>query len=417
MRLIVATQLRAEDAYFMAPMESEPVSPQADRRLRRVAVLGSTGSIGQSTLQVVAHLGGRYRVTALAAGRSWQKLAEQALRHHPRVVVLSQPAKPGDVPALERALRRRGIVVRTGLDALAEIAQRPDVDIVAAAMVGAAGLRPVLAAARAGKWIALSNKETLVAAGGLVMPLAQQHGACVVPVDSEHSAIFQALRCGQTAEIRRIILTASGGPFRTWTKSRLQRATVAEALRHPNWRMGPKITIDSATLMNKALEIIEAHWLFNLPAERIDVLIHPQSIIHSMIEYVDGSIIAQLGAPDMRTAIQYALTHPRRCAGCGRRLDWSSIQQMTFEEPRERFPALALGYEVVRRGGTSGAVLNAANEAANALFRAGKIPFGNILRRIERVLEKHLRCGFVGRPTLQDLLACDVWARREALDG
>ena len=391
--------------------------PQAgkSKRPRRMALLGSTGSIGVGTLEVVRHLDGEFEITALTASQNWRKLAQQALEYRPRMVVLSQPAGKHDAAALEHALRGRRIEVRTGPAAMEEAAARDDVDIVAVAVVGPAGLKPALAAARAGKWIALSNKESLVVAGGVVMPLARRCGAKVLPVDSEHSAIFQALRCGRRKEIQRIILTASGGPFRTWPRERMNRATVAEALDHPNWRMGPKITVDSATLMNKALEIIEAHWLFDLPAERIDVLIHPQSIIHSMIEFVDASIIAQLGAPDMRTAIQYALTHPHRRQSCSRRVDWSKIQEMTFEEPKDHFPALALGYEVVRRGGTSGAVLNAANETANALFREGKIPFGRIVRQAARVLEKHLQSGFIAQPTLADLLAADAWARREAM--
>jgi 1-deoxy-D-xylulose-5-phosphate reductoisomerase len=390
-------------------------SKVANSSVRRVALLGSTGSIGASTLEVIRHLGKPYRITALTAARSWRKLAEQALEVRPRVVVLSHPESDEDFDQLKKILSAKRIKVERGSEAACAVAARRDVDVVAASVVGAAGLAPVLAAARAGKCIALSNKETLVAAGSLVMPLVKKHKACVVPVDSEHSAIFQALRSGEPREIHRIILTASGGPFRTWPADRIRNATVAEALNHPNWRMGPKITIDSATLMNKALEIIEAHWLFGLPPERIDVLIHPQSIIHSMIEFVDGSIIAQLGTPDMRTAIQYALTHPHRHKGCSHRLDWSKIKEMNFEQPDERFPALQLGYEVIRRGGTSGAVVNASNEAANALFREGKIPFGQIIQRIQVVLHKHLKSGFKNKPTLEDLLAADAWARKEVL--
>jgi 1-deoxy-D-xylulose-5-phosphate reductoisomerase len=295
-----------------------------------------------------------------------------------------------------------------------EIVTRPEVDTVVAAVVGAAGLAPVIAAARAGKTIALANKEALVVAGSIVVRAAREHGATIVPVDSEHSAVFQALRSGHAGEIRKIILTASGGPFRTWTKSKIEHATVAEALAHPNWKMGPKITIDSATMMNKALEIIEAHWLFGLPAEKIEVLIHPQSIVHSMIEYLDGSVIAQLGTPDMRTPIQYALTHPERFDGCSSRLEWSKIKEMTFEPPDDRFPALQLGFEVVRVGGTSGAVVNAANEAANEMFRAGELRFGQIVETVEAVLRRHLAAGFVAAPTLEQLLAADEWARREA---
>ncbi len=382
---------------------------------RRIAILGSTGSIGVSTLDVISHLGRPYKVAALTAARSWRKLADQALAVRPTTVVLSCPESSADVASLKQALKGRRTRIFSGPEAMENIARSPEVDIVSASVVGAAGLKPVLAAAKAGKWIALSNKEALVVAGSLVMPLVKKHHARLLPVDSEHSAIFQALRSGESREIRKIILTASGGPFRTWPVAKRDKATVAEALNHPNWSMGPKITIDSATLMNKALEIIEAHWLFGLPADRIEVLIHPQSIIHSMIEFVDGSIIAQLGTPDMRTAIQYALTHPSRYNGCSHRLDWSKLKEMTFEQPGDRFPALEIGFEVIRRGGTSGAVVNAANETANELFRAGKIPFGQIVSRTARVLETHLRSGFIARPGLEELLAADVWARNEVL--
>ncbi len=382
---------------------------------RRLAVLGSTGSIGVNTLAVARHLGPAFAITGLAASRNWKKLAQQAREVQPAVVILSSPETGLDSQALQAEVEEYGTVVDTGPLAMDRLVERPDVDMVCAAVVGAAGLSPVLKAAQAGKSIALANKEALVVAGGLVMPAAVRSGARVLPVDSEHSAIFQALRSGQAHEIQRIILTASGGPFRTWTPEQSAAATVDQALNHPNWRMGPKITIDSATMMNKALEIIEAHWLFDLPADRIEVLIHPESIIHSMIEFVDGSIIAQLGTPDMRTAIQYALTHPQRYPGCSNRLDWSKISQMHFEQPQGRFPALELGFEVVRRGGTSGAVVNAANEVSNALFREGKISFGQIVPRSQHVLQKHLKNGFNPAPTLEDLLAADRWARQEAL--
>ena len=335
-----------------------------------------------------------------------------ARQYRPQFVALSDGHK--HAKDLAAALADLPITILHGPEALVDIAQHDDVDVVVAAVVGAAGLRPVIAAAEAGKTIALANKEALVVAGSIVMPTARRHHATVLPVDSEHSAIFQSLRSGRAGEIRKIILTASGGPLRTWPASKIQNATVDEALAHPNWKMGPKITIDSATtLMNKALEIIEAHWLFDLPAEKIEVLIHPQSIIHSMIEFVDGSVIAQLGTPDMRTPIQYALTHPERAPGCSTRLEWSKIKEMTFEQPDERFPALQLGFEVIRLGGTSGAVVNAANEAANALFRAGKIKFGAIVQRVHAVLEKHKNHGFIAKPTLEQLLAADNWARQE----
>lgn len=385
---------------------------------RRVAILGATGSIGTNAIDVCRNLPGEFEIHSLTAVTSWKKLAEQALDVRPRFVALNDKSTkelPSEnLAALHDALLGTGIEVVTGPHAMEEIAAREEVDAVVAAVVGAAGLAPVIAAAKAGKTIALANKEALVVAGSIVMPTANEHGATIVPVDSEHSAIFQSLRSGEEKEIRKIILTASGGPFRTWAKSKIENATVAEALAHPNWKMGPKITIDSATMMNKALEIIEAHWLFNLPADRIEVLIHPQSIVHSMIEFVDGSVIAQLGTPDMRTPIQYALTHPKRLEGCSTRLDWSKIREMTFEQPDERFPALQLGYEVIRLGGTSGAVVNAANEIANEMFRSGNIRFGEIVQRVEAVLSRHKASGFIAQPTLDELLAADTWARKEA---
>lgn len=385
---------------------------------RRVAILGATGSIGTNAIDVCRHLCDRFEIHSLTAVTSWKKLAEHALEIQPHMVALNDKSTAEDpsdnLRALVDHLLGTGIKVITGPHAMEEIVTRPEVDIVVAAVVGAAGLAPVIAAAKAGKTIALANKEALVVAGSIVMPAAQKHGATIIPVDSEHSAIFQSLRSGESREIRKIILTASGGPFRTWTKSAIEHATVAEALAHPNWKMGPKITIDSATMMNKALEIIEAHWLFKLPAEKIEVLIHPQSIVHSMIEFVDGSVIAQLGTPDMRTPIQYALTHPERHDGCSTRLDWSKIKEMTFEKPDERFPALQLGYEVIRLGGTAGAVVNAANEAANEMFRAGELRFGQIVQRVGQVLGRHKASGFVAAPSLKQLLAADEWARHEA---
>lgn len=387
-------------------------------RRKRVAILGATGSIGTNAINVCQHMAERFEIHSLTAVTSWKKLAEQALETHPRMVALndlSTAAAPSEnLRALQDALLGTRIEIVTGPHAMEGIATRPEVDIVVAAVVGAAGLAPVIAAAKNGKTIALANKEALVVAGSIVMPAAKKGGATIVPVDSEHSAVFQSLRSGQPKEIRKIILTASGGPFRTWPKSRIENATVAEALAHPNWKMGPKITIDSATMMNKALEIIEAHWLFDLPAEKIEVLIHPQSIVHSMIEFMDGSVIAQLGTPDMRTPIQYALTHPERFNGCSSRLEWSKIREMNFESPDDRFPALQLGYEVVRLGGTAGAVVNAANEVANEMFRAGKLKFGQIVQKVESVLRRHKKAGFIPRPTLAQLLAADQWARSEA---
>ena len=400
-----------------ARLSAQPGSTRRPGRTR-VAILGATGSIGCNAIDVCRHLHEQFEIHSLTAVTSWKKLSEQALEARPKMVALNDKSTDEDPSDNLRALRDQllgtGIKLVTGPTAMEEIVSLDEVDTVVAAVVGAAGLAPVIAAAKAGKTIALANKEALVVAGSIVMPTAKRHGATIIPVDSEHSAIFQSLRSGVEKEIRKIILTASGGPFRTWPKSKIENATVEEALAHPNWKMGPKITIDSATMMNKALEIIEAHWLFGLPAEKIEVLIHPQSIVHSMIEFVDGSVIAQLGTPDMRTPIQYALTHPNRLDGCSTRLDWSKIKEMTFEQPDERFPALQLGYEVIRLGGTSGAVVNAANEIANEMFRAGNIRFGEIVRRVEDVLARHKKSGFIAEPTLEQLLGADAWARREA---
>jgi 1-deoxy-D-xylulose-5-phosphate reductoisomerase len=299
----------------------------------------------------------------------------------------------------------------TGEDGIAALASAPEVDIVVTAIVGAAGLRGTWLALEAGKTVAVANKETLVMAGPLVMELARRKQAAILPVDSEHSAIFQSLQAGRPGEVERIVLTASGGPFRGRTAQELADVTAEEALRHPTWRMGPKITIDSATLMNKALEIIEARWLFDLTPEQIDVIIHPESIIHSFVEFRDGSILAQLSPPDMRLPIQYALTYPERLAGPARRLRWEELRQFTFEAPdRETFPALELGYEVARRGGTCGAVLNAANEAAVESFLAGEFGFLEIPRVVRDVLGQH---HYSPRPTLDELSAQDRWARQE----
>jgi 1-deoxy-D-xylulose-5-phosphate reductoisomerase len=287
----------------------------------------------------------------------------------------------------------------------------PDVDVVLSAIVGAAGLEGTWAALEAGKTVAVANKETLVMAGPLVMDLAARRGAVVLPVDSEHSAVFQALRGSRAEEVERIVLTASGGPFRGKKAAELANVTVTQALRHPTWRMGPKITVDSATLMNKALEVIEARWLFGLPPERIEVVIHPESIVHSFVEFVDGSVLAQLSPPDMRLPIQYALTYPERVPGPARKLCWRELSRLTFEQPDlETFPAVQLGYEVARRGGTCGAVLNAANEAAVGRFLAGELAFLDIPRACRAVLEHH---DFSARPTLAELAALDRWARRE----
>jgi 1-deoxy-D-xylulose-5-phosphate reductoisomerase len=373
-----------------------------------VVVLGSTGSIGTNCLDVVDRLGDRLEVLGLSAHGSWETLFAQADRYRPRWVTVTDPETrhrldPSRLPAGTRLL--------AGEDGIATMVSDPDVDVVVTAIVGAAGLAGTWTALEAGKTVAVANKETLVMAGPLVMELAQRRGVRLLPVDSEHSAIFQAMQGGRPHEVERVVLTASGGPFRGRTASDLAAVTVAEALRHPTWRMGPKITIDSATLMNKALEIIEARWLFDLSPERIEVILHPESVIHSFVEFTDGSVLAQLSPPDMRLPIQYALTYPERVPGPARRLNWRELGAWHFEQPDQAtFPALQLGYEVARRGGTCGAVLNAANEAAVSRFLAGQLRFLDISRVCREVLANH---HYSARPALAELLAADRWARQE----
>lgn len=374
---------------------------------RRVAILGSTGSIGCSTLEVIAHHGERLCVRSLSAHSQIEKLGEQAERHGPQLVAVT-----------DRAAARRWDGARfpnlrlcEGPEGVAELAADPQTDIVVAAIVGAAGLTGALAAVKAGKTVALANKETLVVAGPIVLQAARASGAKLLPVDSEHSAIFQALAGANPSQVRRVVLTASGGPFRGRRRRDLTHVTADDALRHPTWRMGPKITVDSATLMNKALEVIEARWLFDLRPEQIDVIIHPESVVHSFVEFVDGSVLAQLSPPDMRLPIQYALTYPDRLPGPARQLDWRDLSALTFEQPdRETFPALQLGFEVAERGGTCGAVLNAANEAAVGQFLAGEMRFLDIARACRAVLEHH---DFSAGPTLDELVVLDRWARAE----
>lgn len=376
-------------------------------RVKNVALLGSTGSIGCSALEVIAACDDRLTAYALTGHNRLNRLAEQAERFKPRYVVATDPDTAEDWnPALPTGSERL-----VGSDALEKIVSLQEVDIVLAAIVGSAGLRGTWAALEAGKTVALANKETLVMAGPLVMDLAKQNGGQLLPVDSEHSAVFQALQSGQHREIQRVVLTASGGPFLNRSLADLASVTVEEALAHPTWDMGPKITVDSATMMNKALEIIEARWLFDLRPEQIDVVIHPQSIVHSLVEYVDGSMVAQLSPPDMKLPIQYALTWPDRVAGAATRLDLSHPIKLDFQPPDlERFEALQLGHEAARVGGTAGAVLNAANEAAVAGFLSGELKFAEITTACRTVLENH---NFDPSPTLADLLAIDRWAREE----
>jgi 1-deoxy-D-xylulose-5-phosphate reductoisomerase len=375
---------------------------------RRLVVLGSTGSIGTNCLDVVEHLGERFQVHGLSAHSNGDALLEQARHHRPRWVALTdddaaRQLDPGRLPADCRLLY--------GSDGIAEMVSHPDVDIVVTAIVGAAGLIGTWGALEAGKTVAVANKETLVLAGALVTELAARRGGRLLPVDSEHSAIFQAMQGSPPDAVERIVLTGSGGPFRGRSRADLAEVTIEEALRHPTWRMGPKITIDSATLMNKALEVIEARWLFGLPPERIEVIIHPESIVHSFVEFKDGSVLAQLSPPDMRLPIQYALTYPERVPGPARRLNWRELSAWHFEQPdHETFPALQLGYEVARRGGTCGAVLNAANEAAVERFLQGDLNFLDIPRVCRAALDHH---NFSPTPTLAELSACDRWARQE----
>jgi 1-deoxy-D-xylulose-5-phosphate reductoisomerase len=373
-----------------------------------VAVLGSTGSIGTSTLDVIEAAPDRFTPHLLAAQRSVGKLLEQARRLRPRWVVVTDPAAAATIGA---ASLPAGTRLAVGADALDDLVRDPAVDRVVSAIVGAAGLRSTWAAVAEGKTVALANKETLVMAGPLVMRLAARTGAAILPVDSEHSAIQQALCSGTGAEVRRIVLTASGGPFRTRPAETFAAITPEEALRHPTWSMGPKITIDSATMMNKALELIEARWLFGLPAEKLAVVVHPQSIVHSLVEFVDGAVIAQLGPPDMRLPIQYALLYPDRVPGPAKRLDFAAPMRLDFEPPDpERFPAVRLGHEAAARGGTAGAVLNAANEEAVRGFLEGAVRFTDIAEICGRVLAEH---PFQDNPTLDDVCRLDAWARQE----
>jgi 1-deoxy-D-xylulose-5-phosphate reductoisomerase len=373
-----------------------------------VAVLGSTGSIGRSTLEVVEASGGRLAVIALSAFANVDLLLEQARRLRPRWVVAADPAT---ARSLDRSALPPECELLAGPEALAFVAAQPEVDVVLTAIVGSAGLPATWAALEAGKTVALANKETLVMAGGLATRLAAERGAKILPVDSEHSAVFQALQAGRREEVRRVVLTASGGPFRNYTLEQLSGVTIAEALAHPTWTMGRKITIDSATMMNKALEIIEARWLFDLRSDQIGVMVHPQSVVHSMVEYVDGSVVAQLSPPDMKLPIQYALTYPDRVEGPAARFDWTKAHKLEFYPPDfDRFPALELGLEAARAGGTVGCVLNAANEAAVAQFLAGEIRFIDIVPACRSVVDHHT---FEPNPTTARLIELDRWAREE----
>ncbi len=383
---------------------------------RRLTILGSTGSVGVSTLDVVARHSEKFEVVALTARYQTEALFEQCLKFRPRIAVMLEPAAAQD---LQQRLRQAGLAceVLCGMGALEAVAGLPDVDTVMAAIVGIAGLRPTLAAARAGKKILLANKESLVTAGAILMDAVRASGASLLPIDSEHNAIFQALPRAyagspETAGVRRILLTASGGPFRAMPLRQLEEVTPDQACAHPNWVMGRKISVDSATMMNKGLEVIEARWLFNVSPGQIEVVIHPESVIHSLVEYIDGSVIAQLGNPDMRTPIAYALGFPERIAAGVQFLDLARVGALHFEQPdTQRFPCLRLAYEALATGGTAPTVLNAANEVAVASFLSGELGFRQIPALIETVLAG-LACGPVA--SLEDVLAADHAAREHA---
>jgi len=371
---------------------------------KRVAILGSTGSIGRQALEVISELKG-LSVCALAAGTNAELLAEQARTHHPDIVALADGDPAG-------ASLPEGIELLSGPEAMCDLVRRSRPDVLLSGVVGSAGLAPTLAGIECGATLAIANKETLVMAGEVIMPAARAAGIEVLPVDSEHSAIFQCLRAGRRSEVRRVTITSSGGALREWDDPAAEKATVADALNHPTWSMGRKITIDSATLMNKALEIVEAHWLFDLPAEQIRVVLHPESIVHAMVEFQDGSVVAQLARPDMTMPIAYALCYPDRPARDIAPLDMPALGRLTFGPLGGRFArAVDLGYRAIRHGGAGGAVLNSANEAAVQAFLDGKIPFGRIIELVEEILNLAPADKEV---TLEALTRADAWARQEA---
>jgi len=375
---------------------------------KQIAVLGSTGSIGTRALEVIAASEGRLQAIALSAHRRLDQLLQQARQYEPRWVVATDQAA---AEAFDWSPLPKNSQLLLGAAALEKVVAQDRVDLVLAAIVGSVGLASTWRALECGKPVALANKETLVMAGSLMTALAQERGVPLLPVDSEHSAIFQALQAGRPDEVARLLLTSSGGPFRDLPLEALKQVTLAEALVHPTWEMGPKITVDSATMMNKALEIVEARWLFGVNAKQIEVLIHPQSTVHSLVEFIDGSVVAQLSPPDMRLPIQYAFHYPRRVAGVAQRMDWSQTMTLDFEAPDpQRFPALELGHQAASAGGSSGAVLNAANEAAVASFLQGKLHFTEIVPACRSVFDSH---HFQSNPSLQQLVALDRWAREE----
>ena len=374
--------------------------------MRKLAILGSTGSIGTQALDVAARHSDRFAVTALVAHSSSEKLFEQVRQFHPQIAALS--VEPKEIPADIR----ESCQWMFGENVLQDVVRACDADDVLVSVVGVVGLAAVMEALACGKRVLLANKEPLVAGGELVTEAARKAGHPLLPVDSEHSAIFQCLQGAQGNTPTRLILTASGGPFRTWKKEDIYNARPEQALKHPNWSMGRKITIDSASMMNKALEVIEARWLFDMPAEKIDVLIHPQSVIHSMVEYADGAVMAQLGTPDMRLPILYAMSWPERLPTGGRRLDFTQMNALTFEQPdNDRFPGLRLAYDALAAGGSMSAVLNGANEVAVDAFLHEKIPFGAIARLVEETMQA---VPVIAHPTLEQVFECDRAARQKA---
>ena len=379
--------------------------------MKQIAILGSTGSIGTQTLDVVRQHPEEFSVFALSAHRSLDLLIQQALEFNPAVVCIADESL---YQPLREALSDLPIQVMAGEKAIAEMVTMPAIDVVVAAMVGYAGLRPTIEAIKANKTIALANKETLVVAGEIICRLAQRHKVSILPVDSEHSAIFQSLVGEDMHSVEKLLLTASGGPFRNFTFEQMQHVTAAQALQHPNWEMGAKITIDSASMMNKGFEVIEARWLFDIPVEKIQVLVHPQSVVHSAVQFVDGSVKAQLGTPDMRMPIQYALTYPQRWLSDVPRLDLFATKQLTFEQPDlQRFPNLRLAYEAMEKGGNMPCILNAANEVVNLAFREGKCGF---LQMSDVITETMAKTHFILEPTYEDYVQTDSEARRIALE-
>ena len=379
--------------------------------MKQIAILGSTGSIGTQTLDVVRQHPNEFSVYALSAHRSLDLLIQQALEFNPAVVCIADERL---YQPLREALNDLPIKVMAGEKAIAEMVTMPAIDVVVAAMVGYAGLRPTIEAIKAKKTIALANKETLVVAGEIICRLAKRHQVSILPVDSEHSAIFQSLVGEDMHSVEKLLLTASGGPFRTFTYAQMQHVTAAQALQHPNWEMGAKITIDSASMMNKGFEVIEARWLFDIPVEKIQVLVHPQSVIHSAVQFVDGSVKAQLGTPDMRIPIQYALTYPERWLSDVPRLDLFAVKQLTFEEPdMQRFPNLRLAYEAMEKGGNMPCILNAANEVVNLAFREEKCGFLQMSDVIAKTME---RTAFITEPTYEDYVLTDTEARKIATE-